>query len=439
MNEPTFHTRRKFLRTGVLGGAMAWTLPVFLEKTFFALDASAADSAVQTMTGKDSPILVVLQLAGGNDGLNTVVPFSDDAYYKARPRIGIAAGNTLKLNDQIGLNSRLSKLRGLYDSGELALIQGVGYPNPNRSHFRSTDIWQTATDSDKFDRHGWLGRYFDSCCGGEDPSVGVSVGRETPLAFSASVPKGITLARPEQFRFISESASNPGATEDLFREMNGMDSSAGEENSGGSVQSLGGAGAMVGGDTMDYLRRTALDAQVSSDKILEITRKVRSSASYPGSQLANSLNLVARLIAGGMSTRVYYVSQGGYDTHSNQSNSHDRLMGDLDAALGAFVADLKAQGNFNRVMVMTFSEFGRRVAENNSGGTDHGAAAPMFVLGGGVKPGIYGKQPSLTELTDGDLFYNVDFRSVYATVLDNWMKAPSEKVLHRKFQTMSFV
>jgi uncharacterized protein (DUF1501 family) len=438
MNEPTFHTRRKFIRTGVLGGAMAWTLPVFLEKTFFALDAAAADAAVQTMTGKDSPILVVLQLAGGNDGLNTVVPISDDAYYKARPRIGIAAGNTLKLNDNIGLNSRLTSLRGLYDSGDLALIQGVGYPNPNRSHFRSTDIWQTATDADKFDRHGWLGRYFDSCCEGEDPSVGVSVGRETPLAFSASKPKGITLARPEQFRFIAESASNPGATEDLFREMNGMDSSSPDENSGGSVQSLGAAGGMVGGDTMDYLRRTALDAQVSSDKILEITRKVRSSANYPGSQLANSLSLVSRLIAGGMSTRVYYVSQGGYDTHSNQSNSHDRLMGDLDAALGAFVADLKAQGNFDRVMLMTFSEFGRRVTENNSGGTDHGAAAPMFVLGGGVKPGIYGKQPSLTELSGGDLAYNVDFRSVYATVLDNWMKAPSEKVLRQKFQTMAF-
>jgi uncharacterized protein (DUF1501 family) len=439
MNEPTFHTRRKFIRTGVLGGAVAWTLPVFLEKTFFALDAAAADSAVQAMTGKDGPILVVLQLAGGNDGLNTVVPFADDAYYKARPRLGIAAANTLKLNDSLGLNPRLAKLRGLYDSGELALIQGVGYPNPNRSHFRSTDIWQTATDADKFERHGWLGRYFDSCCGGEDPAVGVSIGRQTPLAFSASTPKGITLARPEQFRFHAESASNPTATEGLFREMNGMDASPSDDDAGGTVQSLGAAGAMVGGDTMDYLRRTALDAQISSDKILEITRKVRSSATYPGGPLANSLSLVARLIAGGMATRVYYVSQGGYDTHSNQSGAHDRLMGELDAALGAFVADLKAQGNFDRVMLMTFSEFGRRVAENNSGGTDHGAAAPMFVLGGGVKPGLYGKQPSLTQLTDGDLSYNVDFRSVYATVLEKWMHAPSEKVLRRKFPTMTFV
>ena len=437
MNEPTIHTRRQFLRTGVLGGAMAWTVPVFLEKTFFALDAAAADAAVQTMTGKDAPILVVLQLAGGNDGLNTVVPILDDAYYKARPRLGIAAGNTLKLNDHLGLHPRLTTLRGLYDSGELAVLQGVGYPNPNRSHFRSTDIWQTASDADKFDRHGWLGRYFDSCCGGEDPAVGVSIGRETPLSFSASTPKGISLARPEQFRFLADNANDPETADDLFREMNGMD--AADENAGGTVQSLGAAGTMVGGDTMEYLRRTSLDAQVSSDKIREITRKVRASASYPGGQLATSLSLVARLIAGGMSTRVYYVSQGGYDTHSNQSGSHNRLMGELDAALGAFVADLKAQGNLDRAMLMTFSEFGRRVAENNSGGTDHGAAAPMFVLGGGVKPGLYGKQPSLTELTDGDLIYNVDFRSVYATILEKWMAAPSEKVLRRKFPTMTFV
>lgn len=438
MKEHTLHTRRQFLRTGVLGGAMAWTLPVFLEKTFFALDAVAADSALQTMTGKDGPILVVLQLAGGNDGLNTVVPYSDDAYYAARPKIGIARNNTLKMNDRIGLHPKLAGLRGLYDSGDLALIQGVGYPNPNRSHFRSTDIWQTATDSDKVDRHGWLGRYFDSCCGGQDPAVGVSIGKQSPMAFSASTPKGITFSRPEQFRFIAEGASDPAASEELFRDMNSMESGP-DDNAGSTVQSVGSASAMVGGDTMDYLRRTALDAQVSSDRILEVTRRVKASSGYPSSQLASSLSLVARLIAGGMPTKVYYVSQGGYDTHSGQAGAHERLMNDLDTALSAFVSDLKSQGNFDRVMLMTFSEFGRRVAENNSGGTDHGAAAPMFVLGGGVKPGIYGKQPSLTELTDGDLFYNVDFRNVYATVLEKWMRAPSELVLRRKFSTMEFV
>jgi len=433
MNENTLHTRRQFLRTGVLGGAVAWTLPVFLEKTFLAFDASAADSLLQTATGKDGPILVVLQLAGGNDGLNTVIPYADDAYHIARPKIGIRGDQALKINDHIALNHKLTGLRGLYDSGDLAILQGVGYPNPNRSHFRSTDIWQTASDSDRYEREGWIGRYFDSCCQGADPGVGVSVGRQAPLAFAAKTPKGISLNKPEAFRFISENASDPEATEEMFRGMTGAD-----DNAGGSVESLSGHSG-GDGDTLDYLRRTSLDAQVSSDKILEITRKFRSSVTYPGNQLASGLNLVARLIAGGMPTRIYYVSQGGYDTHSGQLGAHDRNLGDLDASISAFVADLKAQGNFDRVMLMTFSEFGRRVVENASGGTDHGAAAPMFVLGGGVKPGLYGQQPSLTRLNQGDLIYNVDFRSVYATVLENWLKAPSEMVLKRKFPTMSFV
>jgi len=434
MNDSTLHTRRQFLRTGVLGGAVAWTLPVFLEKTFLALDASAADSLLQSASGKDGPILVVLQLAGGNDGLNTVIPYADDAYYAARPKIGIPLAKALRLDDRLALNSSLSGLRGLYDSGDLAIMQGVGYPNPNRSHFRSTDIWQTASDSERFEREGWIGRYFDSCCEGADPTIGVSVGRQSPMAFTAKTATGITFSRPEQFRFISENASDPAATEEMFRGMMGGT----EENAGGSVESLPGQSGRDG-DTLDYLRRTSLDAQVSSDKILAITRKSRSTVSYPGSQLASGLNLVARLIAGGMPTRVYYVSQGGYDTHSGQVGSHERLLGDLDTSIAAFVADLKAQGNFERVMLMTFSEFGRRVGENNSGGTDHGAAAPLFVLGGGVKPGLYGQQPSLTQLNKGDLIYNVDFRSVYATVLEKWLKAPSEIVLKRKFPTMDFV
>lgn len=436
MKESTLHTRRKFLRTGVLGGAVAWTIPSFLEKTFLALDASAADAAIQTLTGKDGPILVVLQMAGGNDGLNTVVPHGLDPYYIARPNIGIAPEKVLKINDQIGLNPRLAGMRGLYDSGDLAIIQGVGYPNPNRSHFRSTDIWQTASDANKFEREGWLGRYFDACCKGEDPAIALSVGRQAPMAFTAKLPKGITLSKPEQFRFISEASSDPAATEEMFRDMNAVDDDA---NSGASVASLGGGQASGEGDTADFVRRTALDAQVSSDKVLAITKKFKSTVTYPQSQLAGSLSLVARLIGGGMPTRVYYVSQGGYDTHSGQLASHDRLMGDLDGAVKSFVADLKAQGNFDRVMLMTFSEFGRRVAENNSGGTDHGAAAPMFVLGGGVKPGIYGEQPSLLKLNDGDLIYNVDFRNVYASVLDKWLKAPSEAVLKRKFQPLAFV
>ena len=427
----TLHTRRQFLRTSLLGGAVSWSVPVFLERTFFTLDALAADSMVPT--GKDSPILVVLQLAGGNDGLNTLVPFSDDAYHRARPGIGIK--NPLKINDALGLHPRLTGLRGLYDEGHLGIVQGVGYPNPNRSHFRSTEIWQTASDAQKTESHGWIGRYFDSCCKGDDPCVGVSIGAQTPQAFTAAEPKGISFSKPEQFRFASENSSDPAAAEEFYRSTNeqGM-----EANDGGSIGMLQGP-AGGSGDAMDFLRRTALDAQMSSDKVLEITRKSKSSVPYPGGNLANSLNLVARLIGGGLPTRVYYVGQGGYDTHSNQAGSHDRLMGEMDAALAAFTADLKDQGNFNRVVLMTFSEFGRRVAENGSGGTDHGAAAPLFVMGGAVKAGLYGTAPSLTSLHNGDLVHNVDFRSVYATVLKNWLNVPVEPILHRAFPTIGFV
>ncbi|MDX2079194.1 MAG: DUF1501 domain-containing protein [Terrimicrobiaceae bacterium] len=428
---PTLHTRRKFLRTAVLGGAVSWTVPAFLERTFFALDAHAADSAIQTVTGRDGTILVVLQLAGGNDGLNTLVPFADDAYHRARPRLGIPADQTLKITDSLGLHPALSGLRGLYDAGRLAVVQGVGYPNPNRSHFRSTEIWQTAVDADRISTTGWLGRYFDSCCEGADPAVGVSIGGQTPQAFASTEPKGISFSRPEQFRFQAGDA----AAEEFFRSMNEPSPDA---TDGASIDMLQGS-AVPQGDTLDFLKRTALDAQVSSDKVLEITRKSKAPFSYPGSQISSSLNLVARLIAGGMPTRVYYVSQGGYDTHNNQAGSHERLLRDLDGAVSAFLRDLESQGNLDRVTLMTFSEFGRRVAENGGAGTDHGAAAPLFVAGGAVRPGFYGKMPSLTDLRAGDLVHNVDFRSVYATILENWLAAPSQGILEGKFNKLDFV
>src|SRR5438874_3073084 len=187
----TLQTRREFLRTSMLGAAAAWTLPVFLQKTFMALDAQAADAAIQTMTGKDGTILVVLQLAGGNDGLNTVVPWADDAYYQARPVIGVKADNVLKVNDYMGLNPKLVGLKSLYDEGHLSIIQGVGYPNPNRSHFRSTEIWQTGSDADRNESYGWLGKYFDNCCAGADPTVGVAIGDQMRQAFVARTPTGV--------------------------------------------------------------------------------------------------------------------------------------------------------------------------------------------------------------------------------------------------------
>jgi uncharacterized protein (DUF1501 family) len=378
--DQSFHTRRQFLRTALLGGAIAPTVPLFFERTFLTPDSMAAATPSGYPTGKDSTVLVVLQLEGGNDGLNTVVPYADDAYYKARPKIALPADQVIKLDDAAGLHPRLTAFSELYGEGHLGLIQGVGYPNPNRSHFRSSEIWQTASDADHNRNNGWLGRYFESCCRGSDPNVGVAIGGHTPQAFGSSRSRGMAISHPEQFRYM-----------------------------------------------------------MSSDRILEITRMTKSSVNYPTSQLGNRLNLVSRLIAGGLPTRVYYVSQGGFDTHANQLPAHERLMTDLNAAISSFVADLKAQGNFNRVLMLSFSEFGRRVSENASGGTDHGAAAPLFVLGGGVKPGLYGKYPSLTDLHDGDLKFNTDFRSVYATVLEKWLGAPSGEILGRTFPLLPFI
>jgi uncharacterized protein (DUF1501 family) len=439
--EQTLHTRRDFLRTSVLGGALAYTVPLFLEKTFLTLDSMAAATPGQYTTGKDGTILVVLQLAGGNDGLNTLVPYADDAYHKARPTIALPPNQILKISDYAGLHPKLTGLHSLYQEGHLGLVQGVGYPNPNRSHFRSTEIWQTASDSDRNGTDGWIGRYFDSCCPGADPTVGVAIGGETPQAFSSPTPKGIAFRNPEQFRYMSEAANDPASADMFMRQMNQVDDSGHaslSENSGGSIGMISGPGNDEG-STVDFLQRTALGAQMSSDKILAITRKTKSTVNYPQSPLGNSLNMVARLIAGGLPTRVYYVSQGGFDTHSNQIASHDRLMTDLSMATASFVADLKAQRNFDRVLLLTFSEFGRRVAENASGGTDHGAAAPLFVLGGGVKPGLYGSYPNLTDLHDGDLKFSTDFRSIYATALEKWLGAPSEQVLGRRFPILPFI
>jgi uncharacterized protein (DUF1501 family) len=431
----TLHTRRQFLRTSLLGGAVSWTIPAFLERTFFTLDAMAADSAIQTATGKDGPILIVLQLAGGNDGLNTLVPFGDDAYFRARPTLAIPGGKTLRLTDHFGLNPKLVGLKSLHDEGHLAIVQGVGYPNPNRSHFRSTEIWHTASDSSVTEKYGWMGRYFDSCCKGEEPAIGVSIGGQPPQAFAAPEPRGITFSRPEQFRFDLKNTSDRNVADDFFRSVNDFESG---EMDGASIGMLPGH-ADGAGDTLDFLQRTSLDAVMSSDKIAEITKRTRPGASYPSNRLADSFNLVARLIGGGMPTRVYYVAQGGYDTHSNQTGAHERLMAELDSSLTAFCTDLKAQGNFERVLVMSFSEFGRRVQENASCGTDHGAAAPLFVVGGKVKPGIYGAAPSLTKLHDGDIIHSVDFRSVYATVLSKWLNAPVEPILKRNFPVLPFV
>jgi uncharacterized protein (DUF1501 family) len=440
-SELTLKTRRDFLKSTTLGGALSWTVPSFLAHTFAQLQAEAADNA-NAVTGKDGTILVILQMAGGNDGLNTVVPFANDHYHRARSRLAFKSKSVLKINDELGFHPSLAGFKALYDAGQFSVIQGVGYPNPNRSHFRSTDIWQTASDSNQFERHGWLGRYFDNACKGSDPTVGVSVGRQMPLAFAGKSALGVSLDNPQNYRFIS--TDKPGADEtammeDTFRKLNTNENSS-EANSGATIGALSGS-AMREGSSLDYLERTALDAQISSEKILAASSKVQNNGEYPVSQLANSLKLVARLIGGGLPTRVYYVSQGGYDTHTNQSGAHDRLLRDLGDSVKAFMDDIHAQGNRERVLLMTFSEFGRRVSENASGGTDHGAASVMFVAGNKVKAGLVGQYPGLApaDLLNGDLKFTTDFRSVYAGILENWLRTQSAPVLKRKFTPLTLV
>jgi uncharacterized protein (DUF1501 family) len=453
-NEITLQTRREFLRRTILGSALTWTVPAFLADTFSALQAQAADSATQITTGKDSTILVVLQMAGGNDGLNTIVPYSNDFYHKARPRIGLSADKIIKVTDDIGFHGSLGGFKNLYDSGNLAVIQGVGYPNPNRSHFRSTEIWQTASDSNRVEKNGWIGRYFDAACSGADPAVGVTIGSQLPEAFFAKQPKGICFNNPQNYRFMS----NGGETEESYKKLNELEmsgpapdggpsmtaddgSGAVAANSGGSIGMLPAGMPMTGGRAIDFINRTALDAQHSSDEIRGIAARVQNQAVYPNSPLAGSLKMVAKLIGGGLPTRVYYVSQGGYDTHTNQIASQQRLLQDLGDSTKAFVEDMKAQGNMQRVLVMTFSEFGRRVNENANGGTDHGAAAPMFVIGNKVKAGLLGQYPSLApqDLFEGDIKYNVDFRSVYAGILESWLKTKSAPILGKQFQPLELV
>ena len=419
MTDP-FFTRRKFLRTVILGGAIAPTVPSFVNRTFAALDGVAA-SSFTPVTGRDDTILVVMQLAGGNDGLNTVIPFADDAYFKARPGLAIPADKVRRLDDYCGLHPSLENLGALLGEGQASIVQGVGYPNPNRSHFRATEIWHTASDADKNEAYGWLGRYCDAACAGEDPSAGIAIGDQVPQALRSDSGKSIAIGAPQDYQFQDGMDPAPMEADD--------DASA---PAGGSIDMLFGA-SDPDVNVADFLQRTALDAVASSSKVQDILRKSHRGTDYPATDLGRRLQLVARLIGGGMPSRVYYVSLGGFDTHANQAGAHDRQLSVFDQAVGAFCRDMKAQGNFDRVMLLTFSEFGRRVAQNASGGTDHGAAAPLFLFGGALKGGLLGKHPSLSKLERGDLVHHTDFRSVYATLLEQWLKTPSAPVLGRNF------
>lgn len=411
---------------------------MFVERTFADLHMGAKDLATQPVTGKDGTIFVVLQLAGGNDGLNTLVPFADDSYHKARPRLAKKEKEIITLNDHVGLNGAMPYLGSLFKEGNLGVVQGVGYPNPNRSHFVSTSIWETA-DLNNRSSTGWIGRYFDNACAGSDPTVGISLNKTQPESFGALKNPGVCLSSPELYRWIHGGGEKAQA-EEFFASLNSPEDDDSPVDGASIDMPAGGKpGGIEGESNLAFLERVAMDARVSSAKILELASKYRTKVTYEGTPISRSLNMVSRLIAGGMPTRVYYVSHGGFDTHNQQVNSHDRLLGQLDRALKSFFADLKSQGNAERVVLMTFSEFGRRVSENASAGTDHGRASCLFVAGEGVKGGLYGQYPSLTDLDQGDLKHTVDFRGVYASVLEGWLKTSSKPVLRGDFPKLDLI
>lgn len=411
--EPEFMTRRHFLRTGVIGGALASTIPSFLNQTLCRLEAAEVSSPLQRRHGKDTPILILLQLAGGNDGLNTVIPLENDFYRNARPQLGSVEKNAIKLNDDLGFHESLTGFQSLYDEGLLSVLNGVGYPNPNRSHFRSTEIWHTADSEGRKGGDGWVGRYFDNQCQGMPAETGISLTGTPPQAFQGPSPLGITFRNPKQFRFDEDS----------------------EFMSGASVGMATGRSRQQESSPLHFLERTDLDARVSSTHLHQTLKNTPAVRGFPRSKISNDLALIARMIGGGMSTRIYYISQGGFDTHANQMYSHARLLKELGDAQKAFWAEMKRQGNTERVQMLVFSEFGRRVAQNGSNGTDHGAAAPAFVLGGKQKGGIIGDLPSLDpkDLNRGDIKHHTDFRKVYATLIDEHMNANARSLLGKSW------
>ncbi len=442
MSEPhTPYSRRAFLSRGITLASAAWTVPAFIDLSARALAAQVTPGHTSNPGVPEDRVLVVIQLAGGNDGLNTVVPFGEAAYYKARPAIAIPKDQVLRLSnsDGVGLHPKLGALREMYDDGQLSIIQGVGYPNPNRSHFKSMDIWHTADLSGTGE--GWLGRYFDNqCCGTAAGSArnagapqapiggdaGIALGRTAPLAMEGRKFRPIAFETPDLFRWTGEDMDDEKLHE-AYRTLSGA---------AGDLAPAPANSPPHGHDTAaSFLTRTTLDAQVASDRIRRAVSRTPQTE-YPRTPLGRQLMMVASMIAAGLPTRVYYVSLGGFDTHAGQggvNGTQANLLETFAQALRAFYTDLKKQENDGRVLTMTFSEFGRRVGQNASAGTDHGTAAPMFLAGPMVRPGVLGNHPSLTDLDNGDLKFTADFRSVYAGVLAQWLRADPEQVLEGRF------
>lgn len=391
----------KLDRRTFLGVSLASTAPVFLTRT---LDCFAEESAEQ------DDVLVVIQLSGGNDGLSTVVPFKHDDYLKARRTTRVA--NTIQFDEHRGFHPNLDKLAPLYKEGKMAIVEGCSYPNPNRSHFKSMDIWHTADKRGRGIDTGWLGRAIDAKCPKEeDPNLVINVGGSVPYALRGQIHKPVSFSEINNYTWRGR-AGDRKPFDELNQPQEGM-------------------------SDLDWLHRTAANARMSSSVLKRAAAKYQAKAEYPSNnRLAGQLRQVASLITGGVRTRVFYVSIGSFDTHVRQKQAHDNLMRQLGDAIAAFWEDIHKQGCGKRVSLMCFSEFGRRVTENASGGTDHGVAGPMFLFGDRVKGGLHGEHPSLTDLDQGDLKMKVDFRQVYASVLSDWMKVDATKVLGKAYDKL---
>ena len=390
------HSRRAFLKSSLRGSsliALAPSVPGFL--------APAARAAGPRRDGR---VLVVIQLDGGNDGINMVVPFADPGYARHRRVLRLPANDLIKLDGALGLHPGMREAGRLLQSGRLAIVPGVGYPNPDRSHFRSLAIWHTARlEPEGHDESGWLGRGIDAM--GQGGSSAVFVGSGTP---------------PLAIRARRSIASTLESIDDLLP--------VGKTEPARAL-----ASAAQGDGLLAFVRRSTLDAYTSADRLAAAARTKDAGAGYPATELGERLRLVARLLKGGFAARILYTSQSGYDTHAYQLSTHFDLIAELSGALRAFLDDLTAAKLAERVLVVCFSEFGRRVAENGSAGTDHGTAGLVLLAGPSVRHGVVGRYPSLTDLADGDLKSLIDFRQVYATLLEEWLGVDSGVVLGGSF------
>ena len=371
-------------------------------------------SSTQRLGSRSGKILIVVQLSGGNDGLNTIVPYQNDIYYQNRPRLAISKDSVLRLNDDLGLNPAMEALQSIYDEGNLSIINSVGYPNPDRSHFRSMDIWHTASSSTEYLNTGWLGRYLDNACTGcEQAYHAIELDDSLSLAMKGLEKNGFAMSNPKQLERTTANKFLKAVAKQAHHHE--------EEN-------------------VAYLYKTMIDSQSSAKYLADKSKVYQSKEEYPTTPFGRDLKQVAELITADTDTQIYYVSLTGFDTHANQKNQQERLLKQYADGMRALVKDLKRNNLFKDTLIMTFSEFGRRVKQNASNGTDHGTANNLFLIGDQLaKPGFYNEGPNLSNLDNGDLIYQVDFRNIYATILNKWLESSVPAVLGKKFDPLKLI